>query len=326
MDQRQQNTDSPMYRPHFKMSSYSSPDLSSPTLAWRSWLLALLLVPTYLLAAAPAAAAGGAPAKTLAGWHAETEDALAEARSRKALVLVDLYADWCGWCKVLEERVFTSPEFERYAQKFVRLRVDTEDGGQGSALQSRFSIESLPMLLILDADKIKVGQVAGYQPTADFIEAIESQIQAWQMLTGHYEQVLASGEGEVLEELAEEFHHRGDGKRAAGLYEKLLKNAQSGSDVAWLSFMLADAYRLDRRFADAKRVNEQAGAAAAKLADEKELAEQIDLLHFYIAQDNGDCKGAVSSLERFLASHPASALGQELKQTLKVLKTEPACT
>jgi thiol-disulfide isomerase/thioredoxin len=284
-----------------------------------------------LLAAAPAAFASAgpaaAPAKSIPGWHAEVAKALDEAKQRDALILVDLYAEWCGWCKVLEDRVFTTPEFRAYSDRFVRLRVDTEDGAEGSRLQARFGITSLPTLLIIDHRRVKVGEVAGYMPTADFVDAIGAQLAAWELLLGHYDKVAKSDDLELQEQMAEEFHLRGDGGRSAGLYEKLrAKAAPASSDYAWYSFRLADAYRLERRFADAAKANALAQQAIAAHKDENELAEKIDLLPFYIAQDTGDCKGAVNSIERFLQAHPASGFEKQLRKKLDVLKSESTCT
>ena len=44
------------------------------------------------------------------------------------------------------------------------------------------------------------------------------------------------------------------------------------------------------------------------------LAERLDLLSYYIAQDIGDCEEAMASLSKFLRLHPLSShRGQALK-------------
>ncbi|MEO1369235.1 MAG: thioredoxin family protein, partial [Acidobacteriota bacterium] len=64
-------------------------------------LLASVFTACLAFFAAPAAVAPG-----LEGWHQDVYVALEEARDKDAMILVDLYADWCGWCRTLEEKVF----------------------------------------------------------------------------------------------------------------------------------------------------------------------------------------------------------------------------
>ena len=66
--------------------------------------------------------------------------------------------------------------------------------------------------------------------------------------------------------------------------------------------------------------------AAGLETDSGDLQERVDLLSFYIAQDLGKCKEAVSSLETFLAAHPESVMRRGLQRTLNALKQEETCT
>src|SRR3990172_13240993 len=89
-------------------------------------------------------------AHAAASWHQKLAPALSEAQSSNRLVLVDLYAQWCGWCKRLEREVFATAKFQAAARDFVLLRVDVEDGGEGSRIQARYEAETLPTTLILN--------------------------------------------------------------------------------------------------------------------------------------------------------------------------------
>ena len=126
------------------------------------------------------AAAVGAQGST--GWVKSVEEARSQAESSNRLILVDLYADWCHWCKRLESDVFSSDEFQRYSKKFVLLWVDTEDGAEGADLQEQFSAYNLPTILILDHRLVEFGRVEGYSPTGQFIGVVEREIAEFRAL------------------------------------------------------------------------------------------------------------------------------------------------
>lgn len=292
-------------------------------------LLASVLLGSPVLGSPVPASPAAAASEKHGGldWLESLPEALAEARKKDAYILVDLYADWCGWCKQLEKKVFATPEFAARVEGFVLLRVDTEDGADGARLQALHDANSLPTTLILDAKGVRVGQINGFAPTAEFIGYIDQQLAAWKDMLGNYPGLLASQDTEVQLELAKELHQRQDGERSAALYEAVAKKIDpQSSTYAWLHYMLADSYRLGRNFDQAEKTIEKARAVLARAKEPGMLGEQLDLLRYYIAQDKSDCRGARSSLELFLEAHPASQMRPRLQKTLNELRLDTKCT
>lgn len=286
----------------------------------RSALLALSLCTLAGIAAAAPAAAGPR-------WFDRVEPAFAEAQKSNRLVLVDLYAEWCGWCKTMDEEVFSTPEFETYAAKFVLLRVDVEDGGEGAALQRRFRAESLPTLLLLDGKRAFVGDIQGYLPTARLIPRIESVLTKYDFAIKSAEKALAGSDPALWERKALEMHQRGDGARAAALLEKLLATPSGDAKKdAWRRYLLADARRLDGDWSAAARELATAEQAARAAGDDPKLAEKLDWLGFALARDARDCAKAQGALARLEKDHPASPLVAEAKRDWTSLKSDAQCS
>ncbi len=310
------------------------PIAAQTVLIRKSMLLYSVALSLLLFSAAGPAAAGPATKSNgppeMEGWLTSVGEAIDLAKKNDAYIIVDLYAEWCGWCKVLEEKVFSTPRFKKFAKSrnFVLLRVDTEDGGDGSGLQSRFQAFSLPTTLILDASFVRVGSISGYAPIDSFLRFIDEQLKAWDVVGANFEMVSKSDDAELKRELAQELHERGDGARAAILYESVIEQVQPGTEAyAWLHYMTADAYRMAREFDRAHQWLERTNRLSGKLENRsEELQERVDLLTFYIAQDLGDCKQALSSIQTFLSAHPKSVMRRSLERTLSALKQEEACT
>lgn len=97
-------------------------------------------------------------------WHQSLPEALAEAKQRKTLIVVDAYADWCQWCKKMDENTFTNAEVQQQMKNFVPVRINTDND---PAFAQRYSVTGLPTTLVLDAtSKIKLSQSGYLSPKA----------------------------------------------------------------------------------------------------------------------------------------------------------------
>lgn len=105
-------------------------------------------------------------------WLTSLGAAEKKAKAKNALIFVDLFADWCGWCHRMEQEVFPSEGFQDATDDMVLLRLNTEDGKEGTSLAQRFSVTSLPTFLLLTPDLTIAGVIHGYFPSKPFVEAL----------------------------------------------------------------------------------------------------------------------------------------------------------
>jgi thiol:disulfide interchange protein len=98
------------------------------------------------------------------------DEALGKARSGKTLLMVDVYTDWCGWCKKLDRDVLADERIGSATKGLVAIRLDAEK--EGEKVAERFRIEGFPTVLFLDPSGEIVSRVNGYVTRDRMLELI----------------------------------------------------------------------------------------------------------------------------------------------------------
>lgn len=139
----------------------------------------------------------------IAWLDASYEQALEEAGRRDALVLVEFWADWCGWCKQHERDNLTDEQVARTFERFVCFGADLsvdDDGNffddEAAALMKRFAVRRFPTLLFVRPDGTPEDIVSGFLPKEMLLREIE-RIERGERTLGYFETKMAQEPGEL---------------------------------------------------------------------------------------------------------------------------------
>lgn len=59
-------------------------------------------------------------------WYS-FEDGMKLAKKKHKFVIVDIYTDWCGWCKKMDKETFRNPEVVKYLNEhFIAIKLNAE--------------------------------------------------------------------------------------------------------------------------------------------------------------------------------------------------------
>lgn len=108
------------------------------------------------------------------GWERDYDHALEKAKKDKKLVMVDIYTDWCGWCKKLDKDVYKNAQVEeKLAKDFIAAKINPETGPNNAKLARQFGTRGYPHIVFTDAAGTKLAEIRGYVAADVFLKQLE---------------------------------------------------------------------------------------------------------------------------------------------------------
>ncbi len=110
-------------------------------------------------------------------------DGLTSARENHKMIMVDVYTDWCGWCKKLDREVYPDSRVSTLlAKSFVAIKVNAESSSPLEYKGQRMTEEQFarasgvtgyPTILFMDEEGTVVTTLPGYLPADRFSRVLE---------------------------------------------------------------------------------------------------------------------------------------------------------
>ena len=117
--------------------------------------------------------AGGPAKQPEIRWVKQFDAALKRAQTVKKPLLVDFWAEWCGWCHRQDQTTYVDPVVVRMSEDFVAVKVNTEGTPREVAIARRYDVTSLPTIAFLSPAGRLILRLNGFQGPGQFPRAIE---------------------------------------------------------------------------------------------------------------------------------------------------------
>lgn len=241
-----------------------------------------------------------------ATWNKTLAAAQTEAKKKNALIFIDLFADWCGWCHRMEKEVFPSEKFQQATKDMVLLRLNTEDRAEGSKFAREFEIRSLPTFLVVTPDLTVAGVIMGYAPAPDFVQKLATT-------RNEYTEFQKRLNSEAS--YAKDYQKRLDltkeliGRRSFAEAEKRLKKLSADSGAPQ-SIRDAATYNMALAMTSQKKYDAAIPVLNKLLSrvSKGEPAEMGRILLGQIYYEQGNFSAALRELNKFKTSFPGSPM------------------
>jgi thioredoxin-related protein len=130
---------------------------------------------------------GTAQAQEQIQWM-KFEEAVAANANNPKMILVDVYTDWCGWCKKMDKDTFTDPRVVAHLKKnFYAVKLNAEDTKRRFPFMGKtFSeaemavamrVNSYPNFVVIEPGLQNLAQLPGYREPADFLAGLNELIE-----------------------------------------------------------------------------------------------------------------------------------------------------
>lgn len=114
-------------------------------------------------------------------WN-KFDSGIANAKKSGKKVLIDVYTDWCTWCKKMDATTYEDAKVQKYLKKnFVLIKLNAEGSGKisyaGQSLSpAEFSqgmgVNGYPATLFLNSDGTPITILPGYSEPGMFIHVL----------------------------------------------------------------------------------------------------------------------------------------------------------
>ncbi len=90
------------------------------------------------------------------------DESMERGKQEDKKIFLNFYADWCQYCKVMDQNTFKNKEVIAYLnENFIPVRVNTD---KQQKLAARYSVQNLPVTWFISPDGENIGSQPGYIP------------------------------------------------------------------------------------------------------------------------------------------------------------------
>ena len=115
-------------------------------------------------------------------WEDSFESAMQKARAQNKPILIDFYADWCGPCKLMDERVYPDRQVIAQSRNWVTVKVN---GEKRPDVMNAYGLNAYPTLVFAHGNGQPMKIVSAYQDAPQLVQQMQEAFSLWNNSQGN---------------------------------------------------------------------------------------------------------------------------------------------
>lgn len=107
-------------------------------------------------------------------WAADWPSAVAKAEAKKKPIMIDFYTDWCGWCKVLDQKTFPDSRVIAAMTDVVAVKLNGEK--EGAELVKKYGVRGYPTIVFTTPDGRLLESEGGFIGPESFAQIVQQVV------------------------------------------------------------------------------------------------------------------------------------------------------
>ena len=116
------------------------------------------------------------------------EEAIEANSKDPRMLIVDVYTDWCGWCKKMDKETFTDPKvIEHINTNYYAVKLNAENTERSfvfmgktyneAQMAAAMRVRSYPNFVVIEPKLQNIAQLPGYRTPEQFLAGLEDLIE-----------------------------------------------------------------------------------------------------------------------------------------------------
>ncbi len=130
-------------------------------------------------------------------------DGIRQASAARKKILIDVYTDWCGWCKKMEKDTYSDEDIKGYlTSNYILVRLNAESDKKETVgneemtqadIARAYKVNGYPTTVFLNSDGLPITYVSGYMKPAEFKPVLKYIAEDYYKKMGYQEYLRSPG-------------------------------------------------------------------------------------------------------------------------------------